>query len=432
MATRVAVTGLGLVTPIGVGTAEFWDRLVAGTSGIRRIGGFDASTFVPAIGGEIPAEIYDPDRWLPDRKARKLTGRMVRLALGAAMLAVRDASLDLAALPGERTGVFMGANQDDMEFLKLCRLFVESADPADPGRLDLEGFARNGQRACQPLEYLRSIPNMAAAHIAIACQARGPNCTFHSLGTAGLQAVGEATLAVGAGEADVMLAGGTDSWVQPETLRKAASLGTLSRRDDPRACRPFGADRDGIVVGEGAGVLVLERLDRAAARGARVYGEVLGYGTAVDASDFPEAAQPAAGPLLAMERALARARLGPAALDYVHAHGEGSPAGDRAEATAIGRLLGSRRRTVPVGALKSLTGHLGAASGAVELIATLLAMERGLVPPGRVGAIDPACDLDVAPVARAHRVDVALCHAMVTGGLSAAVVLGRAPEGAAA
>ncbi|RIL06977.1 MAG: beta-ketoacyl-[acyl-carrier-protein] synthase II [Proteobacteria bacterium] len=408
---RAVVTGLGCVTPLGTDVAATWARALAGESGVGALRRFDATSLPSRIAAEC-----DPGagpRGVPAKEARRLD-RATLLALAAAEEAIADAGLDANAADPERVGVVVGTSIGGIGTL-----------------LDAHDVLRErGPRRLSPFVVPMSLPNMTAAFVSMHGGWRGPiGCPVGACAS-GAQALGAAARLIERGEADVVLAGGTEAAILPLVLAGFAAMRALSvRNDDPsRASRPFDRARDGFVIGEGAGVLVLEAESSARARGARIRAVWLGYGEAADATHPASPPQDAHGARRAIERALADAGLAPADVGYVNAHATSTPAGDRAEALALRAALGAHADRVPVSATKSMTGHLLGAAGAVEAILCVRALETGELPPTtNLDDPDPDCALDhVAHKARPHAARVALSNAFGFGGVNASLLLGRA------
>lgn len=382
---RVVITGLGAVTPLGPTVKDLWEGLLAGRSGIGRIAAFDASPYSCRIAGEVRGFTPQADK-LP---------RYVQFALAATRQALEDAAFEPPFDRPERVGVVMGI--------------------AFPG---------------SPMPELKGLEPIAAPsfHVACAYGARGYNLTVSTACASGAQAVGEAAEAIRRGAAEVVIAGGTEALSQP-LLAAFASLGLLSscNEEPERACRPFDARRDGLVLGEGAGVLILESLPHALQREALIYAEVLGYAANSNAYSLTTPEPEAQGAIQAMSDALADADLDPAQVDYINAHGASSPLGDIAETWAIKGVFGERAYHIPISATKSMTGHLLGAAGAVEAIVCALTLDKGYIHPTiNYQTPDPNCDLDYVPnMARAMPVDIVLSNSFGLGGQNTCLVLGR-------
>ncbi len=423
---RVVVTGIGLVTPFGVGSPPLWAGLLAGESAISRVSAFDTSASSTPFGGEVRPELFDASALVGDRKRLKLMGRHAQLAFTAALLAVEEAGLDPRLLDPNRIGVFIGTSHDRTAFNQILDLLTRLKDSEEPQQPDLSRLWEMANRYYDPMLFLRTMPNACAAHIAIHYTARGPNSTILTDGVASAQAIGDAARVIECGEADVMLAGGVNSEVNPEGFLSWELLGLLSRnRTNPaRASRPFDRDRDGVVPGEGAGVLVLEALEHARARGAAIYGELLGYGASTDGQVLPDEASEGDAIRLAMEQALRDARCLPESVGYLNAHGLSSPLFDRVEARAIRRCF--PKGPPPVSSIKGAIGYLNTAAGAVDFAACLLALRDGVLPPTiNLETPDPDCQLDhVANVPRPARISSALSVSFGLGGQATALLVG--------
>ena len=422
---RVVVTGLGVVTPNGIGKDAFWTACLNGTSGIRPIQSFDASQHPVRIAGEVIG--FDAAEFLPDeyKKSLKVMGRASRFALGAAGLAMRDSGLEPGAENPERMGVVMGAGLIPVEMSEIAPILANACD--DEGHLDTARMNQSGNGAIFPLWLLKHLPNMAAAHVSMAFNCQGPNNTVTTACVAGTQAVGEAFRLIARGDADVMLAGGADSRIEPLLLLAYAALGALSRSDRPphEVSRPYDRLRDGFVLGEGAGVLVLEEYDRALARGAEVYAEVLGFGSSFDAYSIIKPDPEAKGAARAIREALREARLDHRDVDYVNAHGTSTRLNDQMETVAIKRVFGEGASLVPLSSIKSMIGHLIGAAGAVEAVALALSLKHNAVPPTiNLTHPDPNCDLDYVPrTAREFTIRTAVSTSFGFGGQNGALVM---------
>lgn len=430
---RVVVTGIGAVTPLGVGIDALWSGLVAGRSGIGPITLFDAQGYPTRIAAEVKGD-FDPGAFVDDVKALKSMGRNSQFAVAAGLMAFVDAGLKPGTYRPERCGVSLGAARGYLagSFSKLFTFAHTLEDPNHPGRLDVPAYVRGALKHLHPLDFVASLPNMPAAHVARTVQARGINRTILTTCASGTQAIGDAARIIELGYADVMLAGGSDSMIHPLGMMDFNRLQALSTNNaaGARACRPFDAKRDGFVMGEGAGILVLEPLQRARERGARVYGEILGFGATSDAYRLTDEPPDGRGAVAAITRALEDAGLEPAAVDYINAHGTSTVLNDRIETMVVKQVFGKAAADVPISSTKSMLGHLMAAAGAVEAIVCLLAITRGVVPPTiNYEHPDPECDLDCVPNhARPHRVRVAMSNSFGFGGQCAVLVVGRVED----
>jgi 3-oxoacyl-[acyl-carrier-protein] synthase II len=405
---RVAVTGLGVVSPLGVGVDAFWEGLRHGRSGVRRITRFDPTPFPTQIAGEVPD--FQPAAHLSRRDVVR-TDTFIQYALVAAQEAVAAAGLKIAAADADRVGVAIGTGMGGVPLLVSSWEALRKEGPAGISAYALPG----------------SLPNMAAGWVSMRTGARGPLLAPTTACAAATQAIGEAFRLVRRGDAEVMLAGGTDALIHPLVVGGFAAVRALSTRNDApeRASRPFDRDRDGFVLAEGAGVVVLETLEAAESRGAPVLAEVLGYGLTADA--LHPTASSADGPARAMRLALADAGLAPEEIDYVNAHGTSTAQNDEHETEAIKTVFGPHARRLAISSTKSMTGHLVGAAGAVEAVATVLALHHGLLPPTiNQETPDPACDLDYVPNhARRQPIRTAISNSFAFGGINAILVLRR-------
>lgn len=373
---RVVVTGIGVVAPNGIGRHEFCEAIFEGRSGVDYIRSFDTEGLDIKIAGEV--RDFDVLPYLGEhKKSLKLMSRAVRFAVGAAAMAVEDAGLDTKELDPSRFGVCMGTGITPIDVSELVPPILQSV--GQDGTFDMSRFAQARSESIFPLWLLQHLPNMAAAHISILHQAMGPNNTIVTACAAGTQAVGEAFRLIGRGDAEVMLAGGCDSRLDPQLLVAYSAMKAVSQSIRPPAevSRPFDAERDGFVLGEGAAVLLLESYERARHRGATMYAEITGYGSSFDAFGITRPEPEGRGAALSMSAALREARLDPADIDYINAHGTSTRLNDLMETVAVKRVFGHRAGSIPISSQKSMIGHLIGASGAVEAAATALSLERG-------------------------------------------------------
>jgi len=405
---RIAITGMGVVSPVGVGTDAFWAALSSGTSGISTIEHFDASEYTSRIAGYVTD--FDPSEVIDRKDARRMS-RFQQFALVAADEAIRDAGLNITDDIAERVGVIVGSGIGGLHVMEeQCAVLLERG----PGRVS-------------PFLVPMMITDLAAGHISIAYGAKGINyCPVSACSTAN-HAVGEAAEAIRRGAADAVIAGGFDAGVTPLGVAGFCAARALStRNDDPQAAsRPFDSGRDGFVIGEGGAVLVLEDWEFAQARGARILAELLGYGASADAYHITAPAPDGSGAIRSMRAALDQAQIAPGDVAYVNAHGTSTPVGDVAETNAIKQVFGS---DVPlVSSTKSMTGHLLGGAGAIEAAACIMAMREGLVPPTiNLTDPDPECDLDYVPnTARSVEVPVAMSNSFGFGGHNATLIFGR-------
>jgi 3-oxoacyl-[acyl-carrier-protein] synthase II len=423
---RVVVTGIGVVAPNGIGRREFCEAIFEGRSGVDYIRSFDTTGLNIKIAGEV--RDFDVLPFLGEHKKNlKLMSRAVRFAVGAAAMAVEDAGLEAGELDPARFGVCMGAGITPIDVGELVPPILKSVD--DDGTFDVGRFTQARSESIFPLWLLQHLPNMAAAHISILHHAMGPNNTIVTACAAGTQAVGEAFRLIARGDTDVMLAGGCDSRLDPQLLVAYSAMKAVSESLRPPAevSRPFDAERDGFVLGEGAAVLLMESYERARLRGAPMYAEITGYGSSFDAFGITRPEPEGRGAALAMSAALREARLDPAAIDYINAHGTSTKLNDLMETVAVKRVFGHRAGSIPMSSQKSMIGHLIGASGAVEAAATALSIERGVVPPTiNLATPDPDCDLDYVPnTSREMPLQTALSNSFGFGGQNASLVMTR-------
>ncbi|MCE9530889.1 MAG: beta-ketoacyl-[acyl-carrier-protein] synthase family protein [Planctomycetes bacterium] len=422
---RVVVSGLGVVASNGIGKEAFWSACKNGRSGISKISAFDASSFPIKVAGEV--KDFDPMPWVPEstRKSLKLMGRAARFGIGAAGLAIEDSGLELGKENPEKIGVCLGGGLVPMDLGEIMPLLLKVAD--SNGQFDLTRLDPANGTPLFPLWLLKYLPNMVAAHISMAFNAQGPNSTITTACVAGTQAVGEGFRMISRGEADVCISGGADSRLDPLLLMAYNALGTLSRANlPPEECsRPFDRLRDGFVLGEGAGILILEEYEKARARGARIYAEVLGFGSSFDAYSITKPDPEGKGGARAIRNALEEAQVDPSDIGYINAHGTSTRLNDVMETSAVKKALGSNAQHVPISSIKSMIGHSIGASGAVEAVALALTLHDHVIPPTiNLTNPDPACDLDYIPnIARDHKPRIALSTSFGFGGQNGALVM---------
>lgn len=409
MGRRVVVTGVGVLASNGMSAPAFWEAVCSGKSGIAPIARFDTSGFDVTFAGEVKG--FDPVALGMDKKDANRNDLCVQYAVCATFEAVRDARLDVQASDPDRVGVIYGSGIGGIwTFEEQHTRLLQKG----PGRIS-------------PFFIPMMIADMTSGQISITFGARGPNYTTVSACSSAGHAIGDAFKTIRDGEADVMITGGAEAAISPMSVGGFSNMKALSRRNDApeRASRPFDAERDGFVLGEGAGTLILEALDHARARGARVYAEVLGSGFTADA--YHQTNPSEEGPARAMRLALRQAGRRPEEVDYVNAHGTSTPVGDRNETLAIRAVFGDHARRLAVSSTKSMTGHLLGASGAVESIACILALRHGVVPPTiNLEHPDPECDLDYVPgQARRMEVGVAMNNSFGFGGHNAVTLFGK-------
>ena len=421
---RVVVTGIGVVSPNGIGRQAFGEAIVEGRSGVSFIESFDTTGLAIRIAGEV--KDFDVMPFLGEHKKNvKLMSRAVRFAVGAAGLAVEDAGLETSKLDPSRFGICMGTGITPVDVGELVGPITRAMRP--DGSFDLGEFSMARAESIFPLWLLQHLPNMAAAHISILHHAMGPNNTIVTACAAGTQAVGEAFRLIARGDADVVLAGGCDSRLDPHLLVAYHAMKAVSTSVRPPAevSRPFDGERDGFVLGEGAAVLVLESLRRARRRKATIYAEVTGYGSSFDAYGITRPEPDGKGAAIAMTAAMREAHVDPADIDYINAHGTSTRLNDLMETVAVKRVFGHRATTIPLSSQKSMVGHLIGASGALEAAATAMSLQRGVIPPTINQATpDPDCDLDYVPnTAREQPLRTAISNSFGFGGQNASLVM---------
>lgn len=406
---RVAVTGLGAISPVGIGVAATWESLVAGRSGIDTITAFDVEAYPTRFGGVV--NDFDPSIWIEAKEARRLS-RFQQFAIAAADEAIADAGLQITEDNADRVGVIVGSGIGGLATMEEQNQIL----------------AERGPSRVSPFLVPMMIVDLAAGHISIRHGARGINYAPVSACATGNHAIGEAAEAIRRGVADVVIAGGFDCGITPLGLAGFCAARALStRNEDPKsASRPFDAERDGFVMGEGGGILVLEEWESACSRKARIYAELVGYGASADAYHITAPAPDGIGARRAMEAALLQSGLTPGDVGYINAHGTSTPLGDIAETKAIKEVFGSNPPAVS--STKSMTGHLLGGAGALEAVISVLALVHGLLPPTiNLVQPDPACDLDYVPnVARHVAIDAAMSNSFGFGGHNATLLFAKA------
>ena len=409
----MVVTGIGAVTPIGIGKEAFFEGLRTSRNGIARVSAFEPDAYRTQMAGEV--RDFAVEDFMSEREAHRLA-RFAQFSVACAKMALEDAGLDVSENIRDRTGVIMGCGIGGLDVTEAQVKLVHS----------------HGPRRISPFFIPMMIPNMASGQIAIFTGARGPNLTVTTACAASMHAVGEAFRAIQRGDADVMLAGGTEASISPAGFGGFCAIRAMSQRNDQphAASRPFDKGRDGFVMGEGAFVLILETPEHALARGARPYAEIAGYGASDDAHHIVEPDPEGKGAVLAMQRALDDAGLSPFDVDYVNAHGTSTPLNDRCETMAIKEVFGAHAYQLMVSSTKSMTGHLLGAAGACGVVVCTFAHEAGIVPASiNYEEPDPDCDLDYVPnTARYANVDVAMSNAFGFGGHNGVIVTKRFQE----
>jgi 3-oxoacyl-[acyl-carrier-protein] synthase II len=407
---RVVITGVGVVSPLGLDAPSTWSALLAGKSGIGPITKFDVSAFSCRIGGEVRGFI--PENYIEKKEVKKMD-TFIHFAIAASREAMTDSGLTIDAQNGERVGVYIGSGIGGMP------LFEETH----------KAYLAGGPRKISPFFIPGMIVNLAAGHVSILYGAKGPNLACATACATGNHAIGEAMRLIREDYADAMIAGGTDAVIVPLAVGGFCAMKALSTRNDEpeRASRPFDAGRDGFVIGEGAGILVLEERESALARGAKIYAELAGYGLSGDAYHISAPSVNGEGAARAMRGALKDAGVDPKDVDYINAHGTSTPVGDTIETLAVKTVFGAHARELAFASTKSMTGHLLGAAGGLESAVTALAVRDGMIPPTiNYETPDPSCDLDCVPnVARRGAIRAALNNSFGFGGTNASLLLTR-------
>ena len=415
-----------MVTPVGRDLETTWAALVEGKSGVGPISLFDASTFPTRIAAEV--KDFSLGNYRSDAARWSEHSRNSKFALAAAQMAVDDSGLLLGECELDRTrfGVYLGAGEGQQDFPRFVKLVYRTAHA---GKVATSEFTRLGLHDLHPICEAEQEPGTPAAHLANVFGAKGVNANCLTACAASSQAIGEAYEMIRGDNADVILSGGTHSMIHPFGVTGFILLTALSTRNDEpeRASRPFDRDRDGFILGEGAGMLVLEELEHARARRARIYGEIVGYGSTADAFRITDSHDQGRGAIACMKEALASARVAPDEIDYINAHGTSTSVNDSIETLAIKQSFGETAYRVPISSTKSMMGHLIAAAGSVEAIVCLLTIRDGVLPPTiNLDHPDPDCDLDYIPhVARRKNVDIALSNSFGFGGQNITLILRR-------
>ena len=424
---RVVITGMGWVTPMGRDVEGVWRRLLAGESGIAPTTLFHAATFPTTISAEVKGFDFAAVDGV-DPADHGGAGRNTQFALAACADAWRMSGLTNATVDPDRVGIYLAGGEGELDFRAFTAAALSAWDPVK-GAVDMVKWAAVAGERMDGVRELEQEPNMPLSHLALLTGARGPALNCLTACAASTQAIGEATAILRRGDADVMIGGGTHSMIHPFGVTGFNRLTALStaNADPAGASRPFDDHRAGFVLGEGAGMVILETLDHAVARGATILAEVAGYGSTADAYRITDQAPDGSGASGAMRAALADAKLAPAAIGYINAHGTGTKENDGNETNAIRQVFGPKGTACPVSSIKSMMGHLIAAAGAVELIACVLALRDGQLPPTmNLTTPDPDCDLDYVPnAARAAAVDAVLSNSFGFGGQNDSIIVRR-------
>ena len=413
MARRVVITGLGLVSAVGVGTEESWQAVLAGRSGIAPITRFDTNGFACTIAAEVKG--FEPLQFVAKKELKKM-GLFIQYALAAAEFAMKQADLRVTSETAERIGVFLGSGIGGFDVIER----------------EHTALLKGGPRRISPFFIPASIVNLAAGHVSIRHGAKGPNSAPCTACSSSAHAVGDAFKAIARCDAEVMICGGSEAAITPMGVGGFASMRALSTRNDEptKACRPFDKERDGFIIGEGAGVLILEELEFARRRGARILAEIIGYGMSGDAFHITQPSEDGDGAYRAMHNALADAKIEPQQVDYINAHGTSTPFNDRLETLAIKRLFGDHAYQMAVSSTKSMTGHLLGGAGGLEAGFSVLALRDQIIPPTvNYETPDPGCDLDYVPNrARPRALETVLSNSFGFGGTNAALLFKRYAE----
>ncbi len=405
MSRRVAVTGIGLITPLGLSNKETWDAICNGRSGVKNVERFDVADHKTKIGGEI--KDFNPEDFMNPKEARR-TDRFIQYAVASTKLAIEDSGLEITEELSPQVGTLIGTGIGGMDTFRDTVIQLEAKGP---GRLS-------------PFSIPNIITNLAAGHVSITFNAKGPNCSTTTACAASAHAIGYAMIAIQRGDADVMIAGGTEAPINPLSYGGFNAMRALStNNDDPQgASRPFDKDRDGFIIGEGSGMLILEELEFAKKRGAKIYAELIGFGMSSDASHIT--APSLDGPVRCMKSAIKNAGINPEEIDYINAHGTSTELNDANETKAIKEIIGEKAYQTPVSSTKSMTGHLLGAAGGIEASFSVLAIDQGILPPTiNYTTPDPECDLDYVPnEARDAKITTVLSNSFGFGGTNGTLI----------
>lgn len=410
---RVVVTGVGIITPVGIGVEESWKGLIEGRSGIRKLTRFDASAFATQIAGEV--EGFNPEDYIEPKEIKKMD-RFIHLAIAASDMAVKDSGLKITDSNAESVGVIIGSGMGGLPAIEYYHSVL----------------LEKGPRRITPFFIPMLIINLAGGHVSMKYGAKGPNSAVATACATGSHSIGDAFKIIQRGDADAMIAGGTESVITPLGIGGFNAMKALSTRNDEpeKASRPFDVDRDGFVMGEGAGIMVLESLEHARSRGARIYAEIVGYGMTADAYHMTSPAPDGEGAARCMAVALKDGGVAPSEVDYINAHGTSTKYGDELESIAIKTVFKDHAYKLAVSSTKSMTGHLLGAAGGVEAVVCILCMRDNIVPPTiNLDNPDPQCDLDYVPhKARKMDVNCVMSNSFGFGGTNACLVFKRVKE----
>lgn len=407
---RVVITGLGVLSPVGIGIDENWRNITAGRGGIARITHFDPSGFPSQIAGEV--NDFEATRYVTEKEARRMD-RFIQLGMAAAIEAIKDSGIEVTDANAERIGVYIGAGIGGLTTIEETTKL----------------YARKGPRRISPFYVPSSIINMISGNLSVMYGMKGPNLAIVTACSSATHSIGDAGRLIEYGDADVMISGGAEAAISPTSMAGFGNAKALSTRNDSpaTASRPWDAERDGFVLGEGAGIVVLEELEHARKRGARIYAELVGFGLSGDAYHMTSPPESGEGAARCIRNALRNAGLNTEQVQYINAHGTSTPLGDRAETLAIKTVFGDHARKLAVSSTKSMSGHLLGAAGGIETVYTALALQHQIVPPTiNFTTPDPACDLDYVPnQAREQKFDVAISNSFGFGGTNGTLVLRR-------
>ncbi|PWT91376.1 MAG: beta-ketoacyl-[acyl-carrier-protein] synthase II [Acidobacteria bacterium] len=410
MSRRVVITGLGMVSPLGIGTAENWNRLIEGQSGIGLITRFDTTEYTSKIAGEV--KNFDPANWIPKKEIKKMD-RFIHYAIAASDFAVQDSGLKIDSSNNTRAGVYIGSGIGGFGV-------IEETHTA---------LMQGGPRKISPFFIPASIVNLASGWVSIRSGAKGPNSATCTACTTGAHAIGDAYKIIQRGAADIMIAGGSEGCITPLGIGGFCAMRALSTRNDEpqKASRPFDRDRDGFVMGEGSGILILEALENARKRNAKIYAEVVGYGMSSDAFHITAPSEDGDGAIRVMQETLLDARVRPEEVDYINAHGTSTPFNDKAETMAIKKVFGEHAKKLAVSSTKSMTGHLLGAAGGLEGAIIALSIHHQMLPPTiNLDNPDAECDLDYVPHrSRPATIRYALSNSFGFGGTNGALLFKR-------
>ncbi len=410
---RVVVTGVGMITPLGIGVEASWNNLIAGKPGIRKITQFDASAFATQIAGEVAG--FSPEDYIEPKEIKKMD-RFIHFSIAAASMAINDAGLKITDQNAEKIGVIVGSGIGGLHAIEHYHSV----------------YLEKGPRKISPFFIPMLIVNLAAGQISIKFGAKGPNSAMATACATGSHAIGDAYKIIQRGDAEMMIAGGTEAVITPLGIGGFNAMKALSTRNSEpeKASRPFDAARDGFVMGEGAGILILERLEGAMHRGAKVYAEIVGYGMSADAYHITSPSPGGEGAARCMHMALRDGGIGPSEVDYINAHGTSTKYGDEIETNAIKTVFGEHACKIAVSSTKSMTGHLLGAAGGVEAVVTILSIYNDIVAPTiNLDSPDPECNLDYVPhQARKTTVNYALTNSFGFGGTNACLLFKKFEE----